>query len=78
MVILYDKGMTTVIPRHLVTASLYFRGLCGFFFLSGTHCISPTDQRKTRTRDTERSMINATTRERRFERHLQTRFDYWY
>ena len=33
----------------------------------------------TRTRDTERSMINTTTRERRFERRLHTRFDsgYW-
>ena len=31
-----------------------------------------------RTRDTERSMINATTRERRFETRLETRFDCGY
>ena len=33
----------------------------------------------TRTRDTERSMINATTRERRFETRFESRFDcgYW-
>ena len=29
-------------------------------------------------RDSERSMINATILERRFERRLQTRFDLWY
>ena len=32
----------------------------------------------TRNCDSERSMINATIRERRFERRLQTRFDYGY
>ena len=32
----------------------------------------------TRNRDSERSMINATTRERRFGRRLQRRFDYGY
>ena len=48
--------------RHLVTASLCFRGL--FFW----------DELYTRNRDSERSMINATIRERR----LQTRFDYGY
>ena len=71
MVILYDEGMTTVIHaprpcRHLVTASLCFRGL--FFW----------DALYTRNRDSERSMINATILERRFERRLQTRFDYGY
>ena len=65
MVILYDEGMTTSC-RYLVTASLCFRGL--FFW----------DALYTRNRDSERSMINATIRERRFERRLQTRFDYGY
>ena len=54
MVILNDEGMTTV-TWHLVTASLCFRGL--FFW----------DALYTRNRDSERSMINATIRERRFE-----------
>ena len=80
MVILYDEGMTkhnghtlrwrydySHTPRHLVTASLYFRGL--FFFWDALY---------TRNRDSERSMINATTRERRFKRRLQRRFDYGY
>ena len=61
----YDYSHT---PRHLVTASLCFRGLCFFFW----------DALYTRNRDSERSMINATTRERRFERRLQRRFDYGY
>ena len=60
----YDYSHT---PRHLVTASLCFRGL--FFFWDALY---------TRNRDSERSMINATTRERRFERRLQRRFDYGY
>ena len=60
----YDYSHT---PRHLVTASLCVRDL-GFFW----------DALYTRNRDSERSMINATTRERRFKRRLQRRFDYGY
>ena len=45
-------------------------------FVSGV-CFS-WDALYTRNRDSERSMINATIRERRFERRLQTRFDYGY
>ena len=73
MVILYDEGMTTVIhPGHAGTWSQhpFVSGVC----FSETHCILviviiviP-----------ERSMINATILERRFERRLQTRFDYGY
>ena len=71
MVILYDEGMTTVIlPGHAGTwshaASLCLRGL--FFW----------DALYTRNRDSERSMINATILERRFETRLQTRFEYGY
>ena len=65
MVILNDEGHDyshTPRPcRHLVTASLCFRGL--FFW----------DALYTRNRDSEKSMINATIRERRFETRLQTR-----
>ena len=43
--------------------------VCFFFFWDALY---------TRNRDSERSMINATTRERRFERSLQRRFDYGY
>ena len=62
----YDLSHITRPCRHLVTASLCFRGL--FFW----------DALYTRNRDSERSMINATILERRFERRLQTRFDYGY
>ena len=62
----YDYSHTPRPCRHLVTASLCFRGL--FFW----------DALYTRNRDSERSMINATILERRFERRLQTRFDYGY
>ena len=60
------QSYTPAMPRrHLVTASLCFRGL--FFW----------DALYTRNRDSERSMINATILERRFERRLQTRFWLW-
>ena len=62
----YDYSHTPWPCRLLVTASLCFRGL--FFW----------DALYTRNRDSERSMINATILERRFERRLQTRFDYGY
>ena len=60
----YDYSHTPRPCRHLVTASLCFRGL--FFW----------DALYTRNRDSERS-INATIRERRFERRSQTRSDKW-
>ena len=62
----YDYSHTPRPCRHLVTASLCFRGL--FFW----------DALYTRNRDSERAMINATILERRFERRLQTRFGYGY
>ena len=43
MVILYDKGMTTVIHPGTLSQHSFVSG--GLFF-SGTHCISPTDQRR--------------------------------
>ena len=70
MVILCDEGMTTVIhPGHAGTWSQhpFVSGVCFFW-----------DALYTRNRDSERSMINATILERRFERRLQTRFDYGY
>ena len=68
MVILYHEGMTSVIhPGTWSQPPFVFRGL--FFFLDALY---------TRNRDPERSMINATTFERRFEKRLQRRFDYGY
>ena len=65
MAILYDKGVTTVI--HPGTWSQHP-------FVSGVYFFSFWEALYTRSRDSERSMINATTRERR----LQRRFDYGY
>ena len=78
MVILYDKGRTTVIhpgtwSQHAFVSGSVFLGR--FIYLRRTFvCYLATC-----TSDTERSMINATTRERRFEMRLHTRFDsvYW-
>ena len=67
MVILYDEGMTTVIHPGTWSQHPLFQGSVFFW-----------DALYTRNRDSERSMINATTFERRFERRLQRRFDYGY
>ena len=64
MAILYDEGMTTVIHPGTWSQHPFVSGVCFFFW----------DALYTRNRDSERSMINATTRERR----LQRRFDYGY
>ena len=66
--ILYVEGMTTVIHPGTWSQHPFVSGVWGFFW----------DALYTRNRDSERSMINATTRERRFERRLQRRFDYGY
>ena len=63
MVILYDKGVTTVIHPGTWSQHPFVSGVCVFW-----------NALYTRIRDSERSMINATTRERR----LQRRFDYGY
>ena len=64
MAILYDEGMTTVIHPGTWSEHPFVSGVCFFSW----------DALYTRNRDSERSMINATTRERR----LQKRFDYGY
>ena len=66
--ILYDEGMTTVIHPGTWSQHPFVSARVCFFW----------DALYTRNRDSERSMINATTRERRFERRLQRRFDYGY
>ena len=68
MVILNDESMTTVIHPGTWSQHPFVSEVC-FFLLGRTVYLRPTY---------ERSMINATTRERRFERRLQTRFDSGY
>ena len=59
------EGMTTVIHPGTWSQHPFVSGVCFFFFWDALY---------TRNRDSESSMINATTRERR----LQRRFDYGY
>ena len=72
MVILYDKVWLQSYTPKLGHSIPLFQG--SVFFLGRTVYLRPTYVSFLAT--TERSMINATTRERRFER--QTRFDYGY
>ena len=67
MAILYDEGMTTVIHPGTWSQHPFVSGVC-FFLLDALY---------TCNRDSERLMINATTRERRFRKAFAKAFWLW-